>query len=86
MLEKNNREGPIIEADEENTFGLMRIENKKWASMNIEKSNKILGDINHEMMAIKNNFYLNGQKELNTNSLINYKFLSNAFKINIKII
>ena len=78
MLEKNNRrEGPIIEADEENTFGLMRIENKKWASMNIEKSSKILGDINYEMMAIKNNFYLNGQKELDTNSLINYKFLSN---------
>lgn len=78
MLEKNNRrEGPIIEADEENTFGLMRIENKKWASMNIKKSSKILGDINYEMMAIKNNFYLNDQIGLNTNSLINYKFLSN---------
>ena len=81
MLEKNNRkEGPIIEADEENTFGLMRIENKKWASMNIKKSSKILGDINYEMMAIKNNYYLNGQKELYTNSLINYKFLSNDIK------
>ena len=52
--------------------------------MNIEKSSKILGDINYEMMAIKNNFYLNGQKELDTNSLINYKFYPTTFKINIK--
>jgi hypothetical protein len=78
MLEKNNRrEGPILEVDEENTFGLMRIDNKKWASMNIDKSSKILGDINHEMMALKNNFYLNHQKDLYSNALINYRILSN---------
>ena len=30
MIEKNyRREGPILEADED-TFGLMRIQNKKW--------------------------------------------------------
>ena len=78
MLEKNyRREGPIIEADEENTFGLMRIQNKKWVSLNTENSGEILGVINKEMAALKNNFYINLQKEIHSNSLINYSILSN---------
>ncbi len=78
MIEKNNRrEGPILESDEENTFGLMRIQNKKWTKSNIKMGSEILGTINKEMMAIKNNFFLNSQKKIESNSLINYSKLSN---------
>ncbi len=78
MVEKNDRkEGPILEIDEENTFGLMRIQNKKWTRANIKNSSEILGTINKEMMAIKNNYYLNSQNTITSNSLINYSKLSN---------
>ncbi len=78
MIEKNyRREGPILEADEENTFGLMRIQNKKWTKGNIKIGSEILGTINEEMMAIKNNFFLNSQKKIKSNSLINYSKLAN---------